>query len=522
MKSNSFILLLSSIAICLYSSCQREIQQLQNSAVERSLATNALSSGINNVNVVYFIPSDLDTVPGYRERLNGVMQYTQNFIAKWMDHWGYTNKYLGLPVDSQGKIKLAVIRGAQPKSSYPYEGGAGAVMNEINTYYAANPTEKSSDHILVIMPAYSFGSNGDPSGGPFYGIGRWCFALDYPGLDTLNFGLANDNFATKWIGGLAHELGHGINLPHNGGAQSENLQFGTTLMGYGNGTFGRSATYLSPADAAILANAQPFSHTPRTDWYASPGFQLNKLYAKYENGDIVVSGKFVSQKLVKNIAYYHRNKGNDNGGYNSVTFANKPVGVDSFYVRMPVSDFRDKANTDYEFTIRFIHENGSISSSVNDYSFANDLPIINFGDRPAYSKANWSISSFSSQETAAENGLASNIIDNAVNTYWHSRWSSNSTSYPHEIVVNMGASMEVNRFTFRQRNSRQIKDLEILVSTNGTTWTSLGDFVLNSSTSPQDISLPTVYTFRYFKLLMKSSHDGQQFGALAEVDTYKD
>ena len=525
MKKKLLPAILIAVATMMTFSCKRAVEVPANGQIRPNAKAgtgDGPQAGLNNLNVVYFIPSDLDTVPDYQQRINGVMVYTQNFISKWMNQWGYANKTIGLPVDAQGKLKMAVIRGAQPKAQYPYEGGAGAVMTEVNAYYSAHPTEKTSDHILVIMPTYTYGSNGDPSGGPFYGIGRWCFALDYTGLDTLNLGKPDDKFSTKWIGGFAHELGHGINLPHNGGAQSQNILHGTTLMGYGNGTLGKSPTYLSPADAAILANGQTFSTVTRSDWYSDPGFQLKKLFAKYQNGNIIVSGKFTSTKAVKDVAFYHRNKGNDNGGYNSVTFAAKPVGTDSFYVSMPVSDFRDKGNTNYEFTIRYVHENGSISTYATDYSFANDVPVINFGDKPVYNKSTWSITSFSSQETASENGAAVNVIDDAVNTSWHSRWSSSAASYPHYLVINMGARKDVNRFTFRQRDSRKVKLLEILTSNNGSSWTSLGDFTLLDTTTPQDIILSTAKNFKYFKLNMKSSYDGAQFAALSEVGTYKD
>ncbi|RQO65876.1 hypothetical protein DBR43_26875 [Pedobacter sp. KBW06] len=522
--SLSAVLLIASLAVL--ASCKRvsdvSVGENLRAANKFGATGDGPQSGTNNLNVVYFIPSDLDTVPGYQKRLNGVMVYTQNFVSKWMNHWGFTNKTVGIPVDAQGKLRMAVIRGTYPKAQYPYEGGSAQMMTEINAYYAAHPGEKTSDHILVVTPTYSYDTNGYPSGGPFYGIGRWCFALDYTGLDTLNLGKPNDKYSTIWIGGLAHELGHGINLPHNGGAESQNVTFGTTLMGSGNSTFGKSPTYLSPADAAILANCQVFSSTTRSDWYAAPGFQLTKFSAKYQSGNIIVSGKFSAVKAVKDIALYHRIAATDPGGYRSVTFAAKPIGTDSFYVSMPVSDFREKGNTGYEFTIRYCHENGSISSQVINYSFANDIPQINIADKPVYSKTNWSITSYSSQETASESGAATNVIDNSISTYWHSRWSSSATSYPHNLVINMGAAKDVNRFTFWQRDSRRVKSMEILTSNDASTWTSLGTFTLQDTTNPQDIILSTVKNFRYFKLNMKSSYDGTQFAALAEVGTYKD
>lgn len=485
---------------------------------------NKVTGGKYPLNVIYFIPSDLDTVPGFQRRLNGVFNYTQRFISQWMTKWGYIGTTISLPADSTGNLKLIVLRGQQGKDAYPYSGGAGNVMNEVNAYYSAHPTEKTSEHILVIMPAYSYRADGYPSGGPFYGIGRWCFALDYPGLDTINFGKPDDKFATIWIGGMAHELGHGINLPHNGGAQSQNLLYGTTLMGSGNSTYGKAPTYLSPADAAILANCQVFSKATRSDWYGNASGVISKIYAGYnkDSAAIIVSGKFSAGVPVKDIAYYNRNTDSDVGGYRSVTFASKPLGTDSFYIKMPMKDFRDTANTNYEFVIRLCHENGTITTYTASYSFVNNVPVIGFGDKIVYDKKDWRVISFSSEETASENGAAANVIDGANNTYWHSRWSTSGAGYPHTLVIDMAKILYVNRFTFRQRESRRVKTVEILISNNNSTWTSLGDFTLQDHSNPQNITFPTLKYFRYFKLNMKSAYDGLQFAAMSEVGTYKD
>ncbi|WP_052496529.1 discoidin domain-containing protein [Pedobacter lusitanus] len=523
-KLLSIILLIGSLIVII--SCKRVVQEPgdghSGQTHTNGTAVKGLYSGIYNLNVVYFVPTDLDTVPGYKERINGVMAYTQNFYKKWLTKWGYPNQSMGLPVDASGKLKMLLLRGTAPKAQYPYEGGAGKMMDEINAYYAAHPGEKSSDHILVITPTYTYGADGDPSGGPFYGIGRWCFALDYTGLDTLNLGKPEDKFSTKWIGGFVHELGHGINLPHDGGKKSENTQYGTTLMGFGNSTFGKAPTYLAPADIAILANCQVFSNTTRSDWYTSPGLKINKFSANYKNGNIIVAGKFSSTSPVKNIGFYHRNIATDDGGYSSVTFATKPIGLDSFYISMPVSEFYDKGNTKYELYIRYSHENGSTTDQVLNYAFENDTPVISYNNKPVYNKSNWTISSYSSQETTSENGAAANIIDGDLLSSWHSNYSASSPGYPHYLVINMGSILDVNRFTFWQRNSRKVKAIEILTSNDALTWTSLGNFTLTDSNNPQDIKLPSVKKFKYFKLNMKSSYDGEQFASLLEVGTYKD
>ena len=105
--------------------------------------------------------------------------------------------------------------------------------------------------------------------------------------------------------------------------------------------------------------------------------------------------------------------------------------------------------------------------------------------------------------------------------YWHSCWSGScaSATYPHSITVDVGAELKVNGFAFIQRNSlsRAIKEVEIFVSDDNITYTSVGNYTLNNVNTAQNIRLTNQVTFKYFKIEAKSSHDGDRFAALAEI-----
>ncbi|SNS16822.1 F5/8 type C domain-containing protein [Belliella buryatensis] len=138
-------------------------------------------------------------------------------------------------------------------------------------------------------------------------------------------------------------------------------------------------------------------------------------------------------------------------------------------------------------------------------------------------KSEWEIISFSSEETSGEGatGRAKDVIDGDVNTYWHSRWSSDVASYPHHFTVDMSESREVEGFLISQRNgSRKIKDFKIYVSQDNEDWTVLKEGNLQNNASKQNIVLTEKTTFRYFKFEGLNAHDGQQFGALAEIGVY--
>ncbi|MCH7411988.1 DUF3472 domain-containing protein [Belliella sp. R4-6] len=138
-------------------------------------------------------------------------------------------------------------------------------------------------------------------------------------------------------------------------------------------------------------------------------------------------------------------------------------------------------------------------------------------------KTNWTIVDFSSEETSGEGdtGRANDVIDGDLTTYWHSRWSSNAASYTHHFTVDMSESMEVEGFVISQRNgSRKIKDFKIYVSQDNENWTTLVDSQLLNDASQQVKNLDEKTTFRYFKFEGLNAHDGQQFGALAEIGVY--
>lgn len=141
-------------------------------------------------------------------------------------------------------------------------------------------------------------------------------------------------------------------------------------------------------------------------------------------------------------------------------------------------------------------------------------------------RSDWSVIDFSSQEDnggEGDTGRAVDILDGNLNTYWHSCWSGGCTAPPpHYITVDIGNAESVDGFRFYQRQSlsRAVKDIEIQVSMDNSAWESLGDFVLQNTASFQDIDFQETKTFRYFKFIAKSAHDGTDNGAIAEIQPY--
>ena len=109
------------------------------------------------------------------------------------------------------------------------------------------------------MPSRT-GDNGWNAGGvPFYGIGKWCYVLDYKNFDMQTWLDGSQEGSSNWIGGTIHEIGHALNLPHN---QHKVTDGWIAMMAWGNHEYTNNPenVHLTKASAAILNNNQIFVH----------------------------------------------------------------------------------------------------------------------------------------------------------------------------------------------------------------------------------------------------------------------
>ena len=518
-KHNQHLMLSGMLCLSgIFGACRREITPADTAPRTDTFMT-APSSNAYNVNVIYFVPSDGDTIVNYRARLNGVLRHGQAFYNKWMSYHGFGDRTFGLTSDSSGRVKVIVVRGNLTKDQYPYEGGGNKVITEMNTWFAAHPTEKSSEHTLVIMPASTYAADGDPGGVPFYGLGRWCFALDYAEMDTSYLGQNNTlgNRATKWIGGLMHELGHGINLPHNKEKVSEgaNPAMGTALMGSGNYTYGKTATFLTKASAAILNNCQVFRATTATDIYGGGSATINTLKASYSSGNINLKVKYTATKTVNNVIVYHDRE--DGADYDAVAWTAVPAG-DSIQLSMPISEIQNKTNN-YKLRIRFLFTNGSSAEKSYSYSYSGGLPVLDIDTKDELSKTGWTINYVNSQEN---DGAAANLLDNNPSTIWHTQWKSTQPAHPHTVIVDMQSSKSIAGLSFLQRENLNgsLKDITIHTSADNITYTSQGAHTLQNVNTIQYKTFTSVVNCRYIKIVTASNYSGSHYAVLAELGAF--
>jgi hypothetical protein len=492
------------------------------------------SDNTANLNVVYFIPTDMTAYADYEKRISEVLLDGQAFFKREMERNGFGAKTFGLLKDDNYKrVKIITLKGKLDKSNYTYADATKALA-EIKDYFTANPAEKTSEHTLIILPS-PLNADGTPVGSgtnpnlavPFYGYGKWCFIKDFP-----TFSMANIANSQSFVGGTHHELGHALGLPHNLEKASEKATLGTSLMGSGNQTYGKSPTFLAKADCAILNNNQIFNGTSIT-YYGTASATVNRIYASFANQKIVVSGKMTATgSPVTDVLFYHDGSSNGfgtNKDYDAVAWAVKTIGTDSFYVEMPTSELREKDTTKYLLNVRMVHQNGVVSDTDYPYAFENGVPAIEFGYKQPILRTNWSVTASSEDplNSFGVTGFAKNMLDGDLNTSWQPLRPSNggASGGVYNFTVNMTASTTLKGLimTNRQNNNAQHpKTVDIEVSNDGTTWQRiLTDYETPQTVSPINILFKNTVTCKYFRVTSKAVWGGAaQNPAVAEINAF--
>jgi len=136
------------------------------------------------------------------------------------------------------------------------------------------------------------------------------------------------------------------------------------------------------------------------------------------------------------------------------------------------------------------------------------------------------VSSTETNEGTA-NGMASSLLDDDIQTYWHSTWWPNSLEYPHWIIVDLGKERNFGAIEMIRRHNNTtggFKNFRIEYSSNKTSWTTLADnLVFNSADSPaafQRFVTKTVNT-RYIRIYITAPWGSSASTHLAEINVFE-
>ncbi len=195
----------------------------------------------------------------------------------------------------------------------------------------------------------------------------------------------------------------------------------------------------------------------------------------------------------------------------SITLAN---GANGFTLKINVDGTKMDAGK-YILPIRLKSSSKfAIDESRNLYFIALDIAA------PLIDRSNWTIADFSTQEATGEdggnNGKAIHLIDNNVNTFWHSKWNGGTDEMPYYVTIDMHRSYTVAQIDLiRRQGNNNLRAGEFWVSENNTEFVKIGDFRLEERDDVQYFTV-TPTDGRYLKIIFTESNNPPHTG-LAEV-----
>lgn len=256
-----------------------------------------------NLNVVYYVPADVDSLASWHHRLSGITLHAQKFYKDNMKRHMH-EKTFGLVVNENLEyIRVHYIK-SKLKSAAMGLKDMNAMTEEIMSYFKENPTEQKSNHFLVYMPKYT---------GSFMGTGfrksegstliAPDLAFAFAGCDIPKFNIkyyvspkARKNYLAS-LGDVLYQLGRSFLLTDNNGKESDPAYslMGTELIKFSNS---HTTTYyhmryketpdkirLTETDAMRLNQIQLFNeeHT-----YKDTRVTMEKVDLRYENDSLIL------------------------------------------------------------------------------------------------------------------------------------------------------------------------------------------------------------------------------------------
>jgi hypothetical protein len=235
------------------------------------------------LHIVLWTPADREPAPRYRERLSAIMRDIQAYYAREMERLGFGPRTIQLDEEKEGLVRIHLVRGKAPYAEYDV-GSGQRIRSECLPVLRAAGIEPDRETIVLFcnMSTWDEKTRAIRQNSPYYAGGDHrrgtAWQVDSPILDIdwiTNTGdqvrdgqygnISIGRYNTIFIGGIAHELGHALGLPHNRARPDEAAAFGTALMGSGNMTYGEErrnegrGSFITLAHGLRLASHPMFS-----------------------------------------------------------------------------------------------------------------------------------------------------------------------------------------------------------------------------------------------------------------------
>ena len=180
------------------------------------------------------------------------------------------------------------------------------------------------------------------------------------------------------------------------------------------------------------------------------------------------------------------------------------------------------AEGSYNVSLTIIKNGQSYTKTIENMIQATSCPSLEDCSNPAIvPKDNWELRYVDSEETNYP-GFATMAFDNDIETIWHTRWSTGSDPYPHQIEIDFVEEYKIYEFIYQTRldgENGRIKEFELYLSDDNTDYGSADTISqFENSGAPQSITFNTPKVGRYMKLVALSEVNGNAWASAAEFD----
>lgn len=342
--------------------------------------------GERQLHIVYWTPGDREPAPLYRERLSKILTDIQGFYAREMERVGFGPRSLRLAKAADGLVAIHLVRGKNPYQDYGRKSGDDIRGECISTLREAG-IDPAKETVVIFCNM----SNWDPEkrvisqNSPYYAGGSikggTAWQVDSP---VLNLDLLTDSggqvqdgeygrisigrYNSIFIGGIAHEVGHALSLPHCRARPDESAAFGTALMGSGNRTYGEDrrqdgrGTFLTLGEAFRLAGHPMFSGSVK-GMGDRPTVKPLDIRIEPSGKGFVFSGRALADPPVYGVVAYMDPEGG--GDYDATTATAVPDAEGRFSIDCQAL----KPGKSGELRITYLQANGVPSGNLSDTPF---------------------------------------------------------------------------------------------------------------------------------------------------------
>ncbi len=340
--------------------------------------------GERYLHLVCWTPSDREFPADYQARLTRIMKHIQAFYANEMERYGMPDRTIRLRHDGE-QMLLHKVHGKHPTEHYAMESGSEIREECLPVLKEAGiDADKETIFILCNLATWDAKQLRFTHNSPYYAGGSFrsgtAWQLDSPELDTLNLKLKQPMIEdgqygsislgkhnSIFIGGMAHELGHALGLPHCTARPDESVK-GEALMGSGNRTYGDElrgegkGSFLTLAHALRLASHPQFSKSIK-GMNLRTRADINELKIEAKGTSIHVAGIVKADPPVYAVvAYFDPNGGSD---YDATTATAIP-GADG---RFELSSSALRPGKAGELRLFPLHVNGSAAGQMSETKF---------------------------------------------------------------------------------------------------------------------------------------------------------